>query len=263
MPRPATGDLARGILRRIASLSPGVPLHTRAGAAEIGFAGMEEWRRTEALEVPAGVPVKAHAADPEGWIREVSGPPGATVEIGSNLLRSGGFENEVVGHPGLPSVWTAGNAARLSFDDPRTGASCLLLSSAGATAALAHRIPVPERFTLFGYLRPEPRGQLRVRCSFRASSASGPAFEDEIRDVPADGPSWTSFSLEFRRPPDARTVTLEFSVPGSEPAALFLDDLAILEWSPAAGPLPARHTGEFLRSSLAGTLEVEWSGGIR
>lgn len=192
----------------------------------------------------------------------------AQVEVGRDILLYGDFEDLDVDDAFHEStVWDTGESRHLQNSVVRSGigAAVLLRDSSDVsptTLSNFRNIPVVggSELTLRGHVRGDNAGTFRLTTT--TDDADGHTISTVEQFVKGHGTYvWTPFSVDVTLPPGAvdLRIDLEQSPPKSGEGRVFVDDLAVIQWDPAAGDakpglsLPAPNNYDHLRfTGIAG-----------
>lgn len=242
-PVPAAGPMARWTARHVGARSKGLDVFWSGGRIVAALAPAARKAAETKATVATGLPLRL---DPAAFLtRAVAAAP---LDAGRDLLRIGSFEDGDTDGESLDGdAWELSTYARISTVAPRTGAASLLLLGS-ASAELRLRMPVPGRFTIAGWSRAAKGQELRVECEFWKKGGKEP-YRTRVAGKLASGTrDWTAFSFDVKRPKDAATMRLRFAGGDGDEGSVQLDDVAVIAWTPLAGPLPAPNDVDWLRA---------------
>ena len=233
-PRGVTGALGDAVDRFAAGLRPGAGT-SGPGGAEIVPGGPVSTRSATAELAPQEV----RRLSP-GW--SVSGTSSSALQIGQELLWTGGFEDDDTGIDAGAHLWDlSGGALTLAQDARRSGRQGVrLTTSAAANAATLlttdHRVLLPEAdgsMTFQGAIRGARAAQVRAELHWYADT-KGPSSSVLGRPVPVTS-DWKSFRVEAVPPPGTIAVQVFLRLlptEGQETLAVAVDDLQLVQWAP-------------------------------
>lgn len=280
VPHPATGRLARHVIRHLAEIS-----------APRGVTILEDENRGRVLPVPPDtLPaserlVTVHAQpDPDGrgatidlegelgprtFLAAVDGA--GEVSLGRDVLRTGSFEHELAGAPyEAVGGWNPVRPNQHVVEhDPRDGDRALricrdftdrLVSS--LDSAGRHAIVEGRTYSLCGCVRGHAQTHARASVVYWSSIAADdvPVASHPLVDATPEG-DWSCSCTETTPPPDAAYVSVRLEAEdrsrssgcGSEPDVglhcVEYDAFRLVEWQPwdAARPIPLPNRFDFVR----------------
>ncbi len=275
-PRPALGRLAHYLLRRIGevSLPGGVAVATAHGRGLIGPGAATA--TTREVDVPvtvdasgaAVVDLRAVLRPGESLARATLAVAGATAAPGEDLLVHGDVEDWDVDGDALEAArWdTSAPSSFVCVHAPRDGVAALCSTRHGGNVddsivPLRNRVRVlgaatgaPNKdVTLFGYVRGDNAGAVRMVVRYHASEGEVEHGEEVAVTVPAGTYAWRPFAAPLAFPADVVAPTdpgsatqnphavrlfLRHAPPLVGDAVVRYDDLALISWR-AAGALDA------------------------
>ena len=290
-PRPVAGRLADHLLRRIGEVSRpgGVTLATAHGR---GLIGAENGVVAEARDVEVPITVDAGGVaivdlrpvlgGGESLARAELAVAGARADPGEDLLLHGDAEDWDVDDDALEAArWdTTAASSFVCVHAPRRGVAALCSTRAAANTQdsivpLRNRVRVigaetgaPNKdVTLFGYLRGDGAGEVRMIVRYHASEGEVEHGEVVAFAQPAGTYGWRAFAAPLPFPadvvpptdpasptqnPHALRLFLRHAPPASGEGVARYDDLALISWRGGAPldaglELPAPNPIDFLR----------------
>ncbi|HZH78110.1 MAG TPA: CapA family protein, partial [Archangium sp.] len=284
-PRPVTGALADGELRRLSALSRegGVALVPHGPRGVVLPQGRQARTHERTLELTVEVSRR-------GWalvdLRPLLGPgeslatarvevPGARLVAGRDLLLHGDFEDHDVDDRHTEAVqWeyldTPGFVCQR---EPHTGAAALCLKGregAGALALFRPRVRLPgdaenrpnRWLSVVGWARGAQAGRARMEVRYEPSLGGGLFGQQDVFRHEGGDFAWSRFEADLSLPPEpakanswnatrALRLFLFHSAPRAGEGLLAFDDLAVVAWEEAARGEPLTletpHPRDFLR----------------
>ena len=240
----------RGVLGTLADVSDRFAAATPAAGSTYGPGGVEvvpgspvrTGRATARL-----TPLEVRRLNP-GW--SATGTAGSALQLGQELLWTGGFEDEQVGGSRGAHLWDlSGGAVSLRPDATRSGRQGIRMVSSPAATAPAlltplHRTTLPYPtgpLTFTGYVRGSSDAPLAAEIHWYGDT-KGPSSSTLARPVDVTA-GWQRFQIEATPPPGtvAAQVFLRLApAPGDRELAVAVDGVLLVQWAPdgtAAGPL--------------------------
>ena len=266
-PRPAAGPVARWTARHVGALSRGVDVFWDNGGIEVALEGARRAPSTRQAILTKNLPLRVAPEDAAMFIVEAKAE--ATLEAGSDALRVGGFEDGDADSAVLEGdVWRLSDAARISTQEPRSGAACLKLTcppGGEAVASTRLRIPLRNGFTVAGWARLGTGTSATVESEYFDRGGMEPLAKPQVEGtLTADVPGWGFFAFDVVRYTGKFAIRLRLAARGPKEAAaeVSFDDVAIISWEPVKGPVPAPNEWDWLRATgpkatTAVTLELE------
>ena len=282
-PRPMTATSSDVFLRRIAEFSNAYGAFARADSNILrvtpSAAAWSESDETQTIEVEVDETGFA-IVDLRGRVPSTASVrtvrfTGGRVRVGRDLLQFGDFEDADVDDDTLEAVrWdTGGSKTYPCLAKPYRGATALCLradpTQTGASlSSLRERVRVmgdaddtPNKdLSMFGYVRHEHTGPVKVRADYLPSGAGTVIASQEVYASTGADHDWVAFKADMNMPADtpstqARAIRLFLrheTSPAPEAMVMF-DDLAIIAWEQEVGttPLVTPHARDFLRVEAA------------
>lgn len=286
-PRLAADALGLRIVRRAAALSaPSALVYPLRGRGEIALSpgavqAVDELHQAELelRDLPDGTgataPLPLLAEEPEGFVASAgaaaTGAGPLAIELGRELLWSGGFEDETTGTLGEGGGWTFhAPDSGISDVSVRTGQLALeLVRKSGNAGAATVRgeglltLRAGYRYTFSGCWRAEGEAIAQASLAIYPSRAldASPIFRMTASSQPSA--DWSCFTLEHTPTVDTLVAPeLRLERPEQGTARLFVDDVSLIEWSAPPTPLTVPNDWEYLRGlapAPVGTATVSWS----
>ncbi len=291
VPHPATGRLARHVVRHLAEISAprGVTNLEDGSAGRVLVTPPESLPSSEELVTADAVPdadgrgatldLEAHLG-PRTFVSGVALDRAGAVSLGRDVLKVGSFEHELAGarYDAIGGFNPVRSAQHVVGGDAKDGDRALRIcrdysapKASGLYSAGRHASAPGRTYSLCGCTRGHAQTLVRAAVAYFGTIERA---EEPIASYPVvegtPSPDWTCSCAETSPPPGARYVSVRLEAEdrsrtngcGTEPDVGLhcaeLDALRLVEWEPwdASRPVPVPNRIDFVRVEAPGPVTV-------